>query len=459
MKRTLRGALIAAVSATYMTAAAPVQAETLTDALIAAYKNSDLLDQNRAVLRAADEDVAQAVSLLRPVFDFIARADRDDPVQTLGQSGGIRNSASLSVTADLLIYDGGGTRLAIDAAKENVLAARSGLIGVEQDVLLNTVSAYMDVRSALENVALGQSNVRLITQELRATRDRFEVGEVTRTDVSIAEAALAAARSALVAREGELAVAREFYKRAVGRYPSRLTGVPTIPRLPATVAEARAIAVRTHPDIQQAQHDVVVAELNVGRARAALRPQVRGGASVNRADGGDESTNVNIRLTQRLYQGGALDSAVRSAINSKEASRANLLNTVKLIEEQVGNAWSNVAVARAQIASSREQIRSARLAFDGTKEEAKLGSRTTLDVLDAEQDLLDAQATRITAEANQYVAIYSVLSSMGLLTVDHLNLGIPTYDPAAYYNAVKNAPSRSFQGKQLDRVLKSLGRE
>lgn len=435
-------------------AAAPLAAETLTDTLIAAYKKSDLLDQNRAVLRAADEDVAQAVSVLRPVLDFVAQARYDDPIAR----GRTNDSGSLSLQLDWVLFNGGANKLGVDIAKESVLATRAALLGVEQNVLLDAVRAYMDVRSALRNVSLGQSNVRLITEELRATKDRFEVGEVTRTDVSLAQAALAAARSNLVARQGELAVAREAFKRAVGRYPKALTGSPRRPALPRSLDEAKGIAIRMHPSIVQAQHQVKVAELRVAVARASYMPTLSLGASHTINDGGDESTGVALNLRQRIYQGGARNSQERQAINNTQQSRAALLNTVRIIDESVGNAWSNLAVARAQITASRQQIRSARLAFEGTKEEAKLGSRTTLDVLDAEQDLLDAQARLISSEANEFIAIYSVLASMGLLTVDHLELGVPTYDAAAYYNAVKSAPLHSLQGQKLDRVLEALGR-
>ncbi|WP_095590586.1 TolC family outer membrane protein [Actibacterium ureilyticum] len=454
MKKIRNFALSGVVAMGAVFGSVPLHAETLTDALVAAYKKSDLLDQNRAVLRAADEDVAQAVAALRPVLDFVAQARYNDPI-----SSGTRDSGSISLGVDWDLFTGGRNKLGIEIAKESVLATRAALLGVEQGVLLNAVRAYMNVRSALRNVLLGQSNVRLITEELRASRDRFEVGEVTRTDVSIAEAALAAARSNLAAREGELAAARESYNRFIGHYPGQLTGTPRVPKLPATLDAARSIAQRSHPDIIQAQHQVTAAELRIASARGNYLPTVTAGLDHTIDDHGDESTSANVTLRQRIYQGGARNSAERQAINNKQSARSSLLNTVRLVQEDVGNAWSDLAVARAQITASNQQIRSARLAYDGTREEAKLGSRTTLDVLDAEQDLLDAQAQLISSEANEYIAVYSVLASMGLLTVDHLNLGINTYDPAAYYNAVKGAPSHSIQGKKLDRVLKSLGKE
>ncbi|NIO40101.1 MAG: TolC family outer membrane protein, partial [Burkholderiales bacterium] len=351
----------------------------------------------------------------------------------------------VTLSGELVLYEGGDNRLAVDAAKENVLATRASLLDVEQRVLLSAVQAYMDVRSAIQSVLLSESNVRLISQELQATRDRFEVGEVTRTDVSIAEAALAAARSGLVANKGQLNVARESYRQVTGRYPGNLAANVRLPKLPSSLQEARSIAQRTHPSIIGAQHGVKAAELNVLRARAAKRPTITAGVSLSRDDDSNDTSSLNLQLTQPIYSGGALDALERRAINQKEATRAGLLNTVSLIEQQVGNAWSNLAVSRAQITASQEQIRAAQLAFEGTQEEAKLGARTTLDVLDAEQDLLDARAARIRAEADQYVAIFSVLSSAGLLTAENLNLGVPTYDPSAYYNAVKSAPIRSFQ--------------
>lgn len=429
------------------------QAQTLTDTLISAYQNSDLLEQNRALLRAADEDVAQATAALRPIVAFTANASN-----TANSGPDAGSSSFLRMSASLDLYDGGQNRLALQGAKEGVLSTRASLLGLEQDVLLGAVQAHMEMLSATENVALSQSNVRLIQQELRAAKDRFEVGEVTRTDVSIAEAALAAARSNLVAAEGALVAARESYKLAVGRYPANISANLRTPSLPENLNAAREIAQRTHPDIIAAQHRVTVAELNHARAQAARGPTVTAGAALTQTDEGTYSRSVELELNQTLYAGGQLLALKRRAANVRESERAALLRAVKLIDQEVANAWSNLAVARAQLVASEEQIRAAQLAFDGTKEEAKLGSRTTLDVLDAEQDLLDARASRIDAGVNQYVAIYSVLSAMGLLTVDHLNLGIPTYDPKAYYSAVKSAPV-SAQGASLDRVLKSIGAE
>ncbi|WP_081532589.1 TolC family outer membrane protein [Rhodovulum sp. P5] len=443
-------------------------AETLSDALIDAYKNSHLLEQNRAVLRSADEDVAQALAGLRPVIDFTINAGYGQTnvnPETTSSIDTYSRTATAELTAQLTLYDHGRTRLAIDAAKEVVLATRAGLMGVEQDILLNTVQAYMDVFASLESVRVAENNVRVLTTALRATRDRFEVGEVTRTDVSLAESRLAAGRSNLVAAQGSLATAREAFKLAVGRYPGALSGLPRLPQIPKTSDALRDLAVRSHPDILQAQHNVTASELNLARAKANYGPTITGSASVSASESSSglirrdsQDASLGITLNQRLYAGGGLYAAERQARAGVQQARAGLLQNVRLIDQEAGNAWASLAVARAQIEATARQVEAAQLAFEGTEEEARLGARTTLDVLDAEQELLDARIARIEAQTSQYKAVYSVLAAAGLMTVKHLGLGIPTYDPLDYYNAVSNAPAKSIQGRKLDRVLEKIGR-
>lgn len=445
-----------ALAAGLLMAPAIAAAQTLADTLVAAYEHSNLLEQNRALLRAADEDVATAVSALRPVIDFIATADYT------GRQQGFEVddlSASLGLSADLLIYDFGRTRLGVDAAKETVLATRQALIDLEQSVLLTAVTAFMNVLSAQEFVVIGENNVRLLTEELRAARDRFEVGEVTRTDVSIAEARLAAAQSNLQASRGDLVTAREDYKFATGRFPNRLIPSNRLPDLPATLDLAKSVGTRDHPAIRQAQHEVTVTELNAARARAAMRGRVAASADLLADEElQNETTRLSLTFTQPIYRGGQLSALYRQALARSAAAKAALLQDVRRIEQEVGNAWSDLRVALARIDSDRLQIEAARIAFEGAREEARLGARTTLDVLDLEQDLLTARGNLIASENARNIAAYAVLSSMGLLTVDHLNLGIPTFDPTVYYNAVRNAPATSAQGARLDRVLRSLGR-
>ena len=435
------------------------RAETLADALIAAYKNSNLLDQNRAVLRAADEDVAIAVSTLRPVVAYTAQAGYSiaDVNGALGTTTVEGLSASLTLSAEMTLFDFGRRKLGIAIAKESVLATREALVEVEQNVLLAAVRSYVNVRLAQEVVALRQSNLRLITQELRASQDRFDVGEITRTDVSIAEARLAASRAALAAAEGDLMIAREAYKASTGAYPGRLAALPKAPALPRKMQEAQDVARATHPLIRQAQHQVTVADLQVEAAKAERMPTIGAGVTLRTDDENLQSQNYGLSMSQTLYAGGRLSSLQRKALAGKDAARAALQQTAVGVIENVGVAWANLAVAAASIEASDLQIRASQAAFDGVREEAAAGTRTTLDVLDAEQELLDARNARLQAEAQRYVAVYQVLATMGLLTVDHLQLGIPTYDPEAYYGAVEKAPSHSAQGKKLDKILEKIG--
>lgn len=453
---------------------APASAETLTDALIGAYRTSGLLQQNRALLRVADEDVAIAVSSLYPVinwalsgdyvvnrFDSEARLDplTGDIITPAGRQTTEETSATLGITGQLTLYDGGQNRLAIDAAKETVLATRSALREVEQQVLLRAVVAYFGVLRDQEFVSLRQNGLRLIEEELRAAQDRFEVGEITRTDVSLAEARLAEARSFLSAAEGDLVQSREEYLAVVGRYPGDLV-TPSAPMRPAVSVEAaRAVAVRTHPSIQEQQRNVTVSEINIRRAYAERRPSLTLGGRLAALDGGGRQDSVTLELGGPIYQGGRLDALYRQAVARAEAARAVLLVTVEEVLQDVATAFSNLRVAQATLEASQRQAEAQQVAFEGTREEATLGARTTLDVLDAEQDLLDARTNVAAASTNQFIAAYQLLSAMGLLTVEELDLGIVQYDPAAYYEAVDEAPLLSPQGRALDRVLKSLGRD
>ncbi|MDR5651554.1 TolC family outer membrane protein [Ruixingdingia sedimenti] len=467
MTKGFRSALLAAVFGAAATLAAPpaVHAETLTDALIAAYRSSNLLDQNRAVLRAADEDVAVAVSALRPVVAYSMGMTKSSAERLTTTILGPRVTTAsslekqISLSAEITLFDFGARRLAIDAAKELVLATRQSLVGVEHQVLFGAVQAYTAVLLAEDTLALRQSNVRVIQQELNAAQDRFELGEVTRTDVAIAEARLAAARANLALADGDLRIARETYNLAVGNFPGRLRPPPRAPQTARTLEEAKAIAQRNHYAIKQLQHEVRASEINVLRVEASQMPNVTASARAGRATGGLDSASVGVQLSQPLYQGGRGSALFRQAIARRDATRAALHQTAASVEEAVGQAWARISVARAAISAGDQQIRAARAAYEGIREEATLGARTTLDVLNAEQELLDAQAARLSAVTTEYNATYGLLAAMGLLTVEHLGLGIPTYDATAYYNAVKDAPATSTRGKRLERVLKSIGAE
>ncbi len=474
LTKNLRRSLLAGTIGVGFLFPAASTAETLADALVGAYNNSGLLDQNRALLRAADEDVGLAKSALKPVVQWTAGVAQNfnntvSPGSAFVAAGTRTNNDAMTTTvsliASLLVYDFGSTMYSVEAAKETVLATRESLVSIEQQILLRAVSAYMGVIQTQQLVALRENNVRLLMQELRAARDRFEVGEVTRTDVALAEAQLAQARSGLAGAQGDLISARAFYKVAVGRDPGRLSAPPSLPNIANSIRNAKAMAVRRHPDILAVQHQVAAAELLIRSSEARMQPQVsiQGSVGLSETFGSEASSRtgaVGVQIGQTIYQGGALSAGVRRNRAQRDAQRGNLHVVVKDVERAVSDAYAGLSSARAQIEASQRQVRAARIAFQGVREEAALGARTTLDVLDAEQSLLDAQSSNVTAGTQIYVAAYSVLQATGQLTARDLKLPVQIYDPAAYYNLVKDSPAKlSKEGKKLDRVLRAMQKD
>lgn len=453
----MRKSMMTFAAAVAMAFAAPLaKAETLADALASAYNNSGLLEQNRAVLRAADEDVAQAMSSLRPVINWTA---------TTGFSGAIddlkRKTTQIGLTGSYTLFDFGTNEIGLDIQKETVLATRQSLVNVEQQVLLGAVGAYLDVVTGREFVALREANVRVLTQEFRAAQDRFDVGEITKTDVALSEARLASARSLLAVAQGDLARAIEAFRVAIGRSPSSPAAVRPAP-VTYSVEEAKAFAVRNHPAIIQAQHAVTAAEMAITRAQASTKPTLRLSGSVGFVESGGtwgSAADVGLTASGPVYNGGASASVIRQAMARRDNARAQLHLATLSVQEAVGNAYANYSVARAASDAYSRAIEAQQSAYDGVREEARLGSRTTLEVLNAEQDLLDARANALDARANEVLASYAILQAMGLLTAEQLKLNVQTYDPLTYYNLVQNAPtSYSEQGKALDRVLEALGK-
>jgi len=434
-------------------------ADTLREAMADAYRNSQLLEQNRYLLRVRDEAAVRAISALYPVISFAGNAARDLDADTL--------SATATLVGSLSLYQGGQRAAAIAAARETVSATRQELIALEQQVLLDAVTAYLGVWENMQVVGARERNVRVVEEQLRAARDRFEVGEDTRTDVAQAEAQLAEARSNLAAAQGALEIGRELFALAVGRDPGGLSGPGEMPRLPDTEAAAEALARQSHPAVQSLRHQVTAAELAVDQARGQLRPQVGLEARLGRViqdptpsrEGG--TATLSLSLSQPIYRGGQIASLERSALAQVEAARFSLNQQVLRNAQGVGNAHARLRIASAQIEASEQRIAAAQLAFEGVREEASLGARTTLDVLDAEQTLLEARIGRIQATTDLFEAAYAILSASGLLTVSHLNLDVPRYDVEAYGAAFPpGAPSVSSpQGDRLDSLLERLGRE
>ncbi|MDE0112187.1 MAG: TolC family protein, partial [Albidovulum sp.] len=335
--------------------ACSANAETLSDALVAAYRNSDLLEANRAILRGTNEGVAQAVAELRPTLNLVGSVNRDWRSEQGGGPATDQAASSLQLTIQYLLWDGGSRRSSIDAAKQAVLAGRQTLKSVEQSVLLDAVTAYLDVRRGIENLALEENNFRVISRELDAARDRFELGQITRTEVSIAEARLAAIRSGVALRQGELEIAREVYRLATGRYPGDLEPTPPSPSIPESLEDALAIATNTHPSIIASRHAANAAELTYRAADTVLSPRISLGGSVTARRSFDSAMNdgnsagISISAVVPLYDGGGAFAAVRRYRANADQAKADLQRAALVVRRDVASAWARLQIADASI--------------------------------------------------------------------------------------------------------------
>ena len=441
-------------------------ATSLADALVLAYTSNPQIRLQQASLRATDETLITARGNLLPTLSNTTTFGNG---QDLGDSVGGPSGASSATSVTSLgiqLFDGGQDRLSIEAARMSLLAARQDLKNVEQNVLLATVEAFMNVRRDQEFVRLAQNNVRVLNEQVRAANDRFEVGEVTRTDVSQAEARLAAAISSLEASKGNLRTSNEAYVRVVGAPPVDLRLPPALPQIPTNVAQAESVAVSRHPLVASAQFTAKAAELNVQSTNKNTNPQIDGALfhrlqdTSRTSDFSENSLDAQISATFPIYAGGQLLSARRSALASMEQAQSNVQLQGYIVRENIRNAYTNLQVAQASIVSGREQVRAAQVAFEGVQEEAKLGARTTLDTLDAEQEVLEARTDLVSSIRNEYVAAYAVLAAMGLMTAEHLNLGVPIYNPDVNYAkslTIQNNPLGIKRTKLFDKIQSRNG--
>jgi len=436
----------------------PASADTLTDAMRLAYETNPTLILNRAALRATDESVALARSGRRPQIILQASGTA---ANTADFSGIATESYLASLNASLNLYDGGRSRDAVEAAKTAVLATRASLENIEQSVMLSAAKAFLTVRRDQQIVSLARNNVDVLKQQLQAAEDRLAVGAATRTDVAQTRARLAAAQAVLAANRGGLAISSENYIAVVGTAPVNLAYPPRLPELPGTLAAAEEIALRTHPLMRASHLSEKVAAIDLRRARNGRLPSLSANVNIGYSEtyrnganlaSGDSST-ATLTLSQPIYTGGALSAKVRQAGATLERRMAETSNTRAQVRQQVSAAWFQLQIARASISATRLQIEASQYAFEGITEEANLGARTILDTLNAKQEVLTAQNSLITAMHDERIAAYSLLSAMGLLTPDNLDLGIELYDPTENFNRVQNAPIRTFEaGKILDNI-------
>ena len=446
-----------AVAAALLLDPVALNAQTLADALVTAYRTSPLLESSRAALRGLDESVPIARSARRPQVGAGAGAnanntfDSTDPVYSL----------QADLTASLLLFDNGQTAAAVEAARNRIASGRADLKDVEQFVLFSAVQAYADVRRDEEFVRIALNDVERMDETLRATRNRFEVGEVTRTDVSQREARLAESRSTLAGARGLLEVSREAYRAAVGTLPQNLAPPPPIPELPRALDDAIAIGIRRSPVIIAAQFAERAAVYDFDRAMAAKGPSIsataglgvrRSNSSMTRDWDNQGFGEAGIRGTLPLSTGGRNDALVRQAQAVLDQRRHDVQDAGRQVTQQVAGAWTELDVARASIIARREQVEASTIAAEGVTEEARLGARSTLDVLDAQQEQLQAEAEVVRAQRDEYVAAYALLRSIGLLTVEHLGLGVESYDPDVNFSRVQAGRPGGYDTSVVDRI-------
>lgn len=419
-------------------------AETLMEALIQAYQNNPTIRAQRASLRATDEGVPQALAGYRPTVEILG--DAGYAVQggsdIDGTDSGMDYGGSLRVTQNL--YSGGGTVADVKRAENTVKAERARLADTEQLVLLNAVQAYMNAFRDEAVLKLNINNERVLNRQLEATRDRFNVGEVTRTDVSQAEARVASATADRIQAEGNVQISRGIYEQVIGTMPTDLSKPAPVPDLPASRKDVLAVAQQSNPGVLAAQYDERAARDNVTLVRSDLLPKVdlvgQGGRSRNDgiSDLTRDSASIMAQLTVPLYQRGAVSSRVREAKQLAGRNRLRLIEAQRSATEDANNAWESLVTARARIRSITAAARANRIALEGVRQEALVGSRTVLDVLDAEQELLDSQVNLVVAERDEIVAQYQLMSALGRLTAQSLKLQTDYYDPDAHYEAVRD---------------------
>jgi len=426
---------------------------TLAEALAATYANQPALQAERAKLRATDENVPTALSGWRPTVVMAGSAGYGDGLTrdflpSVGSWQKLRNDrdiATAQATVTQPLYTGGKVQANVNRAKDQVMAERANLIAQEQTSFTNTVNAYVGVIQAQELLALNTNNEQVLAKQLQATNDRFRVGEITRTDVAQAEAALAGATAQRQTAEGNLATARGTFVQVVGYYPPADLVEPQPLALPVRgEKDASAMASVNNPNVIAARFNDAAAKDAVDVAFAQLMPQfsVQGQAFQQQNSGG-RSNDVNgyqvvAQLSVPIYQGGAEYAAVRQAKQSEQQTARLVADAQRTAVQAAVNAWETLAAATAAADSTRSQIRANSVALEGVEREAIVGSRTTLDVLNAEQALLNSRVTLVQNLAQLVTASYGVAAAIGRLTARDLHLGVPLYDETAYYNEVKD---------------------
>ena len=439
-------------------AGSPAGADTLRDALVQAYGTSPSLAAARAQLQAVDEGVPIAKANARLQVSATVGVTQSTDGLTTFQNGGRALTGGLNLSYPL--FQGGRVRNAINAAEARVIAGRADLRATEGNLFTQAATSYMNVIRDQSIVELNSSNVRVLETNLRASRDRFQVGDLTRTDVAQSEARLAIARSQLATAQGNLTASRETYRQIVGAWPSNLQPPPPLPKLPATPDEAVAIALKNAPTVASATANVQATGYDVRTAVAQRLPvfSVTGGSSYSdylntraQASGRPRDENnqfdqtvgqnrIGVALTVPLYQGGGVAAKVRQAQALENAALEQGIDVERQVIANVRAAYAIFQAAGESIKANQQAVAANRLALEGARAENTAGTRTVIEVLNAEQEYLNAQVALVSAQRDQYVAGFALLNAMGEAEARDLNLdGGALYDPVTNYRSVRNS--------------------
>jgi outer membrane protein len=430
-------------------------ADTLEGALVLAYQNNPSLNAQRASVRATDEGVPQALSGYRPKVtvngsigqQYIDSTTRTSTVAaTYTQLSGTMTPSNFGITATQTLYNGFQTANKTRQAESQVQAARETLRVTEQTVLLNAVTAYMNLLRDGAILDLQRRNVEVLQEQLRQTRDRFNVGEVTRTDVAQSESRLASGRSQVLSAEATYKASVATYRQVIGVEPGKLTpGSPVDRFSPQNLPASIGVATATHPAVTSAQYNVDAALLQVKVAEGALYPtlalqgNVQQGYEIGLLQLKQFNASVLGQLTVPIYQGGAEYSLIRQAKETLGQQRLTLDTARDQVRQTVVQSWGQLDAAKANIEATQAQVQASEIALNGVREEARVGQRTTLDVLNAQQELVNARVALVSAQRDRVVASYTLLASVGRLSPQVLGLRVPVYDSNVHYQQVRDS--------------------
>ena len=448
--------LLAVASVAMAATVIPALADTIERALVQAYQNNPQVNAQRAALRATDENVPQALSGYRPKISatgsYGALYNDSTSSSTVGgrtvtsRSQGWVDPKTVGGTLTQTLYNGFQTGNRTRQAESQVFAARETLRVIEQTVLLDAVTSYMNLLRDNAIYDLQKRNVEVIQEQLRQTRDRFNVGEVTRTDVAQAESRVAAAQSQMLAAQANQITSRAAYRRVIGIEAGQLSPGTPVDRLsPRVLDVAVAQGQAENPAVSAAEYGVDVAALQIKISEGALYPVVTLNASALKTWDSSLSSvesfqgSVTGQLTVPIYQGGSEFSTIRQSKETLGQRRLELAVSRDLARANVVQTWGQLEAAKAQITATQAQVAAAEIALNGVREEARVGQRTTLDVLNAQQELVNARVALVTAQRDRVVASYSLLSATGRLSVAVLGLQVPIYDPMTHYQQVRDS--------------------